>query len=153
MHLSLIRYIIENENDFQIERSDYMSRNETYNTKQKDIIIDIIKKQNHEFTVKDIYNEIKDKTGLTTIYRLVDKLVDSGSLNKFIGKDNITYYEYLEKCNNDNHFYLKCDNCGNMIHIDCDCIKDLREHIIEEHSFKLNNEKIIINGLCKKCSK
>ena len=48
-----------------------MKRNETYNTKQKDLILSIIKKQNHEFTVKDIYEEVKGNTGLTTIYRLV----------------------------------------------------------------------------------
>ena len=52
-----------------------MSRNESYNTKQKDIIMDVIKHQEHEFTIKDIYNQVKTKTGLTTIYRLVDKLV------------------------------------------------------------------------------
>ena len=124
----------------------------SYNTKQKDLILSVIKKEKHEFTIKDIYSKL-DGIGLTTIYRLVDKLVENKVLNKSISKDNITYYQYLEKCDCENHFYLKCDNCGDMIHIDCDCIEDLKNHIHKEHKFNLSNEHIIINGLCKKCSK
>ena len=124
----------------------------TYNTKQKDLILNVIKKEKKEFTIKDIYSKL-DGIGLTTIYRLVDKLVDEGRISKTIGKDNQTYYQYLEECNEDNHFYLKCDNCGSMIHIDCDCIGDLSKHISDEHNFKLNENNIIINGICKKCNK
>ena len=128
-----------------------MSRSESYSTKQKDIILNVIEKQKHEFTIKDIYNEISDRVGLTTIYRLVDKLVDENVLNKYISKDNVTYYQYLKKCDEDNHFYLKCDKCGDLVHIDCDCIKDLSNHILKEHKFKPNKDKIIINGMCNKC--
>lgn len=124
---------------------------DSYKTKQKDIILDIIKEQKHEFTIKDIYEPIKDKVGLTTIYRLVDKLVDDKKLNKTISNDNITYYQYLEECDEENHFYLKCDKCGTLIHIDCDCIEELNNHIFRNHKFKPNKDHIIIDGLCNKC--
>ena len=130
---------------------DYMERNSNYNTKQKELIRDIIKKQNKEFTIKDIYDDIKGSVGLTTVYRLVDKLVIDGVLNKTISSDNIAYYQYLEKCDNENHFYLRCDKCGDMIHVDCDCIEELSDHIKNEHKFRLNREKVIINGICNKC--
>ena len=123
-----------------------MARSEVYNTRQRAIILNVMKN-----TIKDIYNYAKDKTGLTTIYRLADKLVQDGRLSKNIGKDNTTYYQYLEECNEDNHFYLKCDYCGDMIHIDCDCIKDLSSHIFKKHKFKPNKEHIIINGICDRC--
>ena len=128
-----------------------MNRNESYKTKQKDIILDIIKKQKHEFTIKDIYRSIKDKVGLTTIYRLVDKLVEEKRLNKTISSDNITYYQYLEECNEENHFYLKCDKCGNLTHVDCDCIEELTNHIFKDHKFKPSKDHIIIEGICNKC--
>ncbi len=144
--------IIEYENYFQIEGAISMSKRESYNTKQKDVIFEIIKKQTHEFTIKDIYNSIKDQTGLTTIYRLVDKLVEEGKVRKYINKNSLTCYEYLKECNEENHFYLKCDNCGNMIHIDCDCIEELSSHILKKHQFRPNRENIIINGLCNCCA-
>lgn len=130
-----------------------MKRNETYNTKQKDLILSIIKKQNHEFTVKDIYEKVKDNTGLTTVYRLVDKLVSEGYLNKHISKDNVTYYEYLEECFHDDHFFLKCEKCGTLIHVDCECINDLSDHLLNNHNFSINKKNIILNGLCKSCKK
>lgn len=130
-----------------------MKRNESYNTKQKDLILNTIKNQKHEFTIKDIYDKVKDSTGLTTIYRLVDKLVDEGKISKTIGNNNVTYYQYLIDCNEINHFYLKCDNCGKMDHVDCDCIDEMSSHISNEHHFKLNKKNIIINGICEKCLK
>lgn len=130
-----------------------MSRNESYNTKQKNVILDTIKKHHHDFTIKEIYEELNHSIGLTTIYRYVDKLVSSGRLSKNIGKDNTTYYLYLEECNHENHFYLKCEQCGQMIHVDCDCIEELSNHIKNDHNFKLSKEHIIISGICDKCNR
>ena len=128
-----------------------MARNETYKTKQKDLILEVIKNENQEFTIKDIYEKLNNKVGLTTIYRLVDKLVEESILSKTINKENITYYQYLGQCEHENHFYLKCDMCGKLIHIDCDCINELSNHILEHHKFQTNKEKIIINGRCNSC--
>ena len=128
-----------------------LMRNESYNTKQKDLILATIKNYDKEFTVKDIYNKLNGLCGLTTIYRLVDKLVSEGRINKYINKNNITYYEYLEECSMKNHFYLKCNNCGIIEHVDCDCIEDLSNHIIKKHDFLLSHDHIIIKGICKNC--
>lgn len=123
----------------------------TYNTKQKDLLLDVISSQKKEFTIKDIYSKLNNKVGLTTIYRFIEKLEKENLVTKSVGIDNMTYYQYLGKCNHENHFYLKCDKCGEMKHIDCDCILELSEHIHKEHKFIPNKEKIIINGICNKC--
>ena len=125
--------------------------NYSYRTKQKDLILDEIKKQKVEFKAQDIYEYLNKKVGLTTIYRMIDKLAREGLLNKTIGEDNIAYYQYLEKCEHENHFYLKCEKCGNIIHVDCDCIIELMGHIAKEHGFRINGEHIVINGICNKC--
>ncbi len=127
--------------------------NYSYKTKQKDLILNEIKNRKSEFKAQDIYEYLNKEVGLTTIYRLIDKLVKEGLLNKTIGNDNIAYYQYLEKCEHENHFYLKCEKCGNIIHVDCDCITELMSHIAREHKFKINSEHIIINGICEKCGR
>ena len=129
-----------------------MSRNQ-YDTKQKELILNIIKNEGKEFTIKDIYKRLNNEVGLTTIYRFIDKLEHDNLLSKTISSDNVTYYQYLEKCTEDNHFYLKCNNCKKMIHIDCDCIEDLSDHIKNKHSFKLSKENIVIKGICNNCLK
>ena len=40
---------------FKLKGMLYMARSESYNTKQKDLILNVIKNQKHEFTIKDIY--------------------------------------------------------------------------------------------------
>ncbi len=128
-----------------------MKRSESYNTKQKEILLDLVKKHNREFNVKDICDEVGDSIGRTTIYRLVEKLVQDGVLKKILKNDNTTYYQYLEKCDKENHFYLRCDNCGNMIHVDCDCIEELSNHLFKEHNFITNKKNVVISGLCNNC--
>lgn len=124
----------------------------SYNTKQKQIILNIIKQYNTNFTINDIYNKTNKSVGLTTIYRLIDKLILDGLVNKYID-GNYTYYEYLGNCTNNNHFYLKCNKCKRLIHVDCDCISDLYNHIYKKHNFIMNKNKIIINGICDKCNR
>ena len=124
----------------------------SYNTKQKNAILDVITKEKGTFTIKDIYNKMNKEIGLTTIYRMVDKLVEEKILTKSISNDNTTYYQYLEKCNKENHFFLKCESCGDIEHVDCDCIEELSNHISKEHKFNLTDH-VIINGICKKCTK
>ncbi len=127
-----------------------MTRNINYNTKQKDMIMNILKNTKKEFTIKEIYENVSD-IGLTTIYRLVDKLVEEDRIKKTIGSDKQTYYQYLEDCNEENHFYLKCNKCGTLIHVDCDCLSDLLSHISKEHNFIPSNKNIILNGICENC--
>lgn len=123
----------------------------SYNTEQKELLLKIIRDEKSSFTIKDISN--KTDVGLTTIYRFVDRLVKDGTLTKEIGDDNTTYYQYLEECDCDDHFYLKCTNCGELTHVDCECINDLSNHIKKNHNFKISKEHIIINGICSKCNK
>ena len=128
-------------------------KRDIYHTKQKDLVFDVIKKKKHEFTVKELYDDVHQEIGLTTIYRLVDKLVNDGRLNKYIGNDNVTYYQYLEECHEENHFYLKCDHCGGLIHVDCDCVMELSLHIVSYHHFRPTKDNFIIHGICDECRK
>ena len=130
-----------------------MRKKEYYHTKQKELVLNIIQEQTKEFTVQEIYQKLNNCVGLTTIYRIIDRLVDQKIINKYIGKDNITYYQYLKECLEKNHFYLKCDNCKEFFHIDCDCIEELSDHIKKQHQFQLNQENIVIHGICKNCRK
>ena len=125
----------------------------TYNTKQRDGIIKLIQSKKLAFTVKDLYDELDEKIGLTTIYRMIDKLVLDGRVNKYIGENNTTYYQYIEECDCTHHYYLKCDDCGIMIHVDCEEIEPFTEHITEHHGFIPNTKRIIIHGICKDCNK
>ena len=123
-----------------------------YGTRQKELILAIIQSMDHEFTVREVFDSIPDATSLTTVYRLVDLLVEEGIVNKTVGSDGNIYYQYIEKCDC-NHFYLKCEKCGSLTHVECDFVNDLEKHILKDHKFQLNKEQIIMNGICFDCCK
>ena len=52
-----------------------MSRNETYKTKQKELILDVIKSFKNDFTIKEIYEKLNQNFGLATIYRTMPILL------------------------------------------------------------------------------
>ena len=121
-----------------------------YNTRNKEELLRIIKTQNKDFTINDIYKESKN-IGLTTVYRYIDELIKKGMMTKIIDENKKTKYQYLEKCQNENHFYLKCNTCGTITHIDCECIEELSNHILNKHNFKTDKKNIIIKGICQNC--
>lgn len=130
-----------------------MSRS-NYQTTNKKKILDYIKKQDSSFTTKSLYQEMKkekEDVGLTTIYRFLEELEKQEQIKKYYNSKNIAYYQYLDPCSHENHFYLKCSECGNLIHIDCDCIIDLEKHIQKKHHFKMDNKNIVITGYCSNC--
>lgn len=129
-----------------------MRRNENYSTKQRHIILAKIKEQSKSFTAKELYESLGGKIGLTTIYRTIEKLSNEGVLLKTT-RDNTAEYQYLAPCDEEDHFFLKCERCGALEHIDCKKIHGLTKHIIKEHHFRPIKAHIVIDGLCAKCSK
>lgn len=125
-----------------------------YSTNAKKCIEKYINRTKDSFDAQKLYQLMKEndeKIGLTTIYRHLSELTKKGILKQTYNKNNVATYQYLEECDNTNHFYLKCNKCGTLIHIDCDCILQLQSHILNNHEFKADNKNIIISGMCKKC--
>lgn len=127
-----------------------------YNTRQKNIIKDSIKSINSEFTIKELkeYLDNNDiKVGLTTIYREIEALVDNGEVIPIVNGAKILSYQYFEPCCHPDHIYLKCNDCGKVIHIDCHFIDDLSNHIMKDHNFDIDHSKTVLNGKCSSCIK
>ena len=85
----------------------------------------------------------------TTIYIVLENLVDDGILHTFIGQDGIKWYAM---CNNftkskheDLHPHFECIECCEI-----DCLKT--EVIIPEiKNRKILSSQILIQGKCEKC--
>ncbi len=124
---------------------------EKYNTRQRRQVLTTIKRQAKDFTAKDIYESLGGKIGLTTIYRFIESLENEGMIIRVSLDDNSKRYQYVEPCEDNDHFYLKCIKCGRMQHIDCEKIRGLTAHILDEHHFTPTNTHLIIKGICANC--
>jgi Fe2+/Zn2+ uptake regulation proteins len=134
-----------------------MNKMSNYKTKQKEALLNFIKSLNGEHvTVQQIAIHFEEQgcaLGVTTIYRHLDKLVSEGIVKKYI-LDGVSgsCYEYMgdsHSCRE--HFHLKCEKCGTLIHLECESLEKIYQHINESHSFEINSLKTMFYGKCAKC--
>lgn len=131
-----------------------------YRTKQREIILDYLKKcQDGHVTIDEVTDHLKNegnKVGRTTIYRYMEKLADEGFLRKYYIEEGVgACYQYQgdNEATCRSHFHLKCVKCGKLFHVDCDFLKQIEEHVYEHHHFLVDNSKTVLYGICEACQR
>lgn len=143
--------------NFNFKCGDKMQK-ATYRTKQRALIENYIKAfDGNHFTIDRLCAVLAqngESVGRTTVYRCVEKLANDGVIRKYVqAAGESACYQYVsdsEHCHE--HFHLKCEKCGDLIHIDCREITTLGEHINSHHGFKINPLKTVIYGVCEGCA-
>jgi Fur family ferric uptake transcriptional regulator len=127
-----------------------------YNTQQGKLILDYLASTgDSHVTVHQILRHFEDEgadIGQTTIYRHLEKLAEDGKVRKYVlseGKSACYQYINQEACRE--HFHLKCEVCGGLIHLDCDFLNVIQRHVRENHDFEINMLKTVFYGKCEKC--
>lgn len=128
-----------------------------YKTKQRDLILDYLKHSTaRHLTIEDVTDALKQNglaVGKTTVYRYMDKLAGEGSVRKyFISNSKSACYEYIDAaaaCRM--HYHLKCINCGELLHLDCDLMDSVAGHMDSEHGFLIDNTRTVLYGMCGAC--
>ena len=134
----------------------YMNELNKYKTKQRVAILDFIESnKDREVTANDILvylNKNDLKASQTTIYRYLDNLVKEGIIKKNYSEEkSSSCYQYVGKrCKE--HYHLKCNNCGEIIHLDSEIFSSIEKKIIDRYGFKIDNIKTILYGTCNKCN-
>lgn len=131
-----------------------------YKTKQREILLEYLRALSGEhITAGDVceYCKAQGSTiGQSTVYRQLESLVDEGLVNKYtIDSNSPACFEYVgpdahedgETC-----FHCRCDKCGTLIHLRCEELNEIQNHLSKEHGFKLNPMRTVFYGLCDKCS-
>ena len=126
-----------------------------YNTKKRIYIEEIFKNSPEKvYTSKDIIEFTKAFIGEATVYRTLSKLVEEGIIKRYIAAEKETIlYQYNPHNNCENHFHLCCETCGILIHMDCEFLNSMEEHMMKKHNFLINNMKTLIYGECESCRK
>ncbi len=124
----------------------------SYNTKQRDEIVEFFSKHRGDcYTAKDLIHSGEISVGEATVYRTLSKLANQGVLKRYTGDGAGASYQLNESEKCDSHFHLKCEKCGQLIHMDCTFMADMKKHIEKSHDFTVNIGKTVIYGLCGKC--
>ena len=110
-----------------------------YATISRKKILEFLKK-NSDRTVAvadiDHYLRTQDcEVNITTIYRYLDKLAKDGTVIKYVAeKGNQAVYQYVELGHHcEEHLHLQCVKCGKIIHLECEFMDEISEHILKDH--------------------
>lgn len=126
-----------------------------YSTKQRDAILSFLKENNAHVSASDIVFHLKEqgyKISTATVYRTLDKLVSDGVVRKMVvGDGSGACYQYLDGDGCSEHFHLKCIKCGKLIHLSCEFLHSLEQHIFEDHGFTVSSGRTVIYGTCAHC--
>jgi Fur family ferric uptake transcriptional regulator len=129
----------------------------SYNTQQRKLILDYMAGLGDtHVTVGQIARHFEHEDaaiGQTTIYRYLEKLVNEGKIRRYVfSEGDSACYQYV---NNDGecqeHFHLKCEKCGKLIHLECDLLDEIQRHVLNKHDFQINMLKTVFYGKCKEC--
>ena len=129
-----------------------------YKTKQRDTILKYMTEhKDRHVTVNGISDYLAGqgaRVGTATIYRHLDKLVEQGLVRKYtVDASTGACFQYVEPergCHE--HFHLKCEKCGRLIHLECGHVKELASHVYSEHGFMIDSLRTVFYGICRECS-
>lgn len=125
----------------------------TRNTKQKEIILDILDHNRIHPTIQEIYELAKKKypsIGQATIYRNVNRLVEEGKILKLPNNIDDSYHYDI---NTNSHDHLLCKNCGKIIDIFDNDYSEIFKNIEKNNSIKIDRATILLEGICQNCNK
>ena len=129
-----------------------------YHTKQQDELLLFLKAhQGTHLTAAQIRDELV-RTGkpisTATIYRQMERFAEEGIVRKYLLETgDSACYEYAGEqapaCSS--HFHCKCEKCGRLIHMDCDALREISHHLMEDHGFAWDSGKTVFYGICDQC--
>ena len=126
-----------------------------YITKQQQAVLDFLRShEDAQISALDLLQHLRTEgssVGLATVYRQLEKLEGQGLLHK-ISTEEGAVYQYCSKEQHEDCFLMKCEQCGRIIHADCEKLGGLYEHLEADHHFRINARKTVFYGLCQQCS-
>ena len=105
--------------------------------------------------LKEHFAQAGTPIGTSTIYRHLERFVEDGRIQKFFVESGesacYAYSDTSSACLS--HFHCKCEQCGRLIHLDCEELREIQSHLLEHHGFAWNAGKTVFYGLCEACQK
>lgn len=119
------------------------------NTKQKQLILDILDSSKNHPTVGELYKEVKSQDssiGQATVYRNVNRLYKENKLMK-ISVHGIDHYDRKRE----KHFHLYCKKCRKLYDIFDDDYLLFASKVEKMQKIKVENISILLEGVCEDC--
>ena len=130
-----------------------------YKTKQNTALLDYLRTvPGKHVTVSDICSHFAAcgaPIGTATVYRRLEQMVDAGVVNKYtLDPGSPACFEYVPAQDHGAAvcYHCKCEQCGRLIHLHCEEVREIGEHLRTHHAFTLDPRRTVFYGLCADCA-
>jgi len=116
-------------------------------TRQKESIVQELKKINSFFDAEQLYERVKQKErsiGIATIYRFLKEANDKGELFAYTCNRRTVYSKGKKS-----HCHFECEKTGKIIHFEVDNIDFLKDKI----PGTITSFQLEVKGVCNNCEK
>lgn len=122
-------------------------------TKQRAAILDVLNDGNFR-SAQDWHDRLKRKgasTGLATVYRALQALVDTGDVDAVVTDSGETLYRLCSRGER-HHHHLRCRECGAATDIDLPSIESWASQMGAEHGYSRIHHIVELTGVCATCA-
>lgn len=131
-----------------------------YNTEQKRLIIEFLSNNSETpYTIEELISALhnlgntRTVPGRSTVYRLMNKLVEEGSVKRFVnGHNRHFYYQIVSSHQCHEHIHMKCTKCGKLYHMDNEETEKILCEVLRNAHFMVDREETTLYGTCNLCN-
>lgn len=120
-------------------------------TRQREAVLALLGQLDGFRTVREIYTALREhgeRIGLTTVYRVLQILVDLGEVDVLRSSSGDGLYRL---CGRGHHHHLMCRTCGRVVEISGPDVENWTDQIATEHGFTEVGHSLEILGTCAEC--
>jgi Fur family peroxide stress response transcriptional regulator len=103
-------------------------------------------------TADQVYDAVRSRVpGLsrTTVYRVLETLVDNGFARKVLHAGGVVRFDPMTG----RHHHLACEGCGRLVDLDDSWVPPLRIPEAAGAGFRVRDYSVSFTGLCPDCAK
>ena len=123
-------------------------------TKARNLIISILSQDKDKaFSVEELHEACGEalQIDLSTVYRTMHTLAESGFVTKSIHPDGKAYFQIASQQGTEHHHRIVCSKCRASADIAVCPLHDLEDQILSETGFTMTSHSIELTGLCPAC--
>jgi len=118
-------------------------------TKSVNTILSIFENGKEALSVVDLVEQLTEQMNKTTVYRILERLENDGSIHSFTGSNGLKWYAKCNECtahhHNDVHPHFECKDCGKV-----ECL-EVDVPIPKLNNRNIQSAKVLFTGQCANC--
>lgn len=121
-------------------------------TRQRTAVIDALTRIDDFRSSQELHDFLrheKHEVGLTTVYRTLQALAESGDVDVIVRTDGESVYRL---CSRHHHHHLVCRGCRATVEVEAPEVEAWADRVAGEHGFIDPTHVVEIWGLCSRCA-